>query len=712
MTITAYRPLSASEPTFPKAKVTDIFVCTSYSYHRYWYQVGNFTLVVPANVPTVDLITEDMILSVDGRDSLIVTDISRTEKEYTFKGYDLKYLLHLRLTLFPQKEQDAGTYGYYVVQGSTEYCIKDMIQYNITAAADEERRIYGFYAAANQNRGLENDTYMTRLELLDEVVAAMCKNAQIGYDIKLDFANNRYLFDVALPVDKTDSQHDINSIVFAKQFCNVIGLKRETGTSSEKNAIYAINGGGTADKVVKCVLRDKSDVPAGILRREVTVNTSAELATEVDMYALKEAEDYVKTDSFELDTAAILEYGKLFSVGDKVTFKHGNLYLDSIILEAQIDYTGNDKKVTLTAGNKKPKALNTIGNKTGTLEGNVNAVRIDNMSEKGVLPLSQFVANADGSYTVNGVTYIPCFGSNGKISNIIDDKGNSIVSSTSYAEVNDTIDFNTFFMSVTASMGIETQRSADCSIYEIEITSIENYANVVPVGRISMLSCLGTVDWGDGIIDEFDPYNGISHTYSEIGVYFVKITAPIKILCDGFSKDMFRKKLIGVALSNNIEELRSSKSDSVFQSCFKMKYFRGGKNLKTIGKSSFASCLALESVFFPDNNIIFEGGGTFQACEKLKKIIVPHTSEIPDHFISLIRGEFTIFIPKDVQTICSYAFNPITNMENEAVGSMIINFEGTEAEWDAVTKGENWCYCTNISDYIKVNYNQKYRRQK
>ena len=403
MVITAYRPLSAAEPTFPQAKVTDLFISSSYKYHKYFYEVGSFTLVVPANVPTVDLITEDMILSVDGKDSLIVTDISSTEKEYTFKGYDLKYLLHLRLTLFPQKEQDAGTYGYYVVQGSTEKCIKELVQYNITAAADKERRIYGFYSAANQDRGLESDTYMTRLEYLDEVVAAMCKNASVGYDIRIDFENNKYLFDMVEPVDKTDSQHDRNSVVFAKQFCNVIGLKRETGTSSEKNAIYAINGGGTADKVVKCVLRNKTNVPAGVLRREVTVNTSAELATEVDTYALKEAEDFVKTDSFELDTAAVLEYGVLFDVGDKVTFKHGNLFLDSVILEAQIERSGDSNKVTLVAGNKKPKTLNSIGNKTGTLENNVNSAKIDGM---GVPAITAVVVNGNFDFSLstnNGV---------------------------------------------------------------------------------------------------------------------------------------------------------------------------------------------------------------------------------------------------------------------------------------------------------------------
>ena len=709
MIITAYRPLSASEPTFPKAKVTDIFVCTSYSYHRYWYQVGSFTLVVPANVPTVDMITEDMILSVDGRDSLIVTDISRTEKEYTFKGYDLKYLLHLRLTLFPQKEQDAGTYGYYVVQGSTEYCIKDMIQYNITAAADEERRIYGFYAAANQNRGIESDTYMTRLEFLDEVVAAMCKNAQIGYDIKLDFANNRYLFDVAPAVDKTDSQHDINSVVFAKQFCNVIGLKRETGTSSEKNAIYAINGGGTADKVVKCVLRDKTNVPAGILRREVTVNTSAELANEVDMYALKEAEDYVKTDSFELDTAAILEYGELFSVGDKVTFKHSNLYLDSIILEAQIDYTGNDKKVTLTAGNKKPKALNTIGNKTGTLEGNVNAVRIDNMSAKGMLPLSQFVANADGSYTVNGMNYKPFFNKSGKITTISDSKGNVITTAPTYAEANSNIDFNTMFMTL-AAFGMNKSPNQDYSVFTFEITD-DDLTLTIPI--LSDTSADGQIDWGDNEIDVYDPCAEKSHTYDTPGTYSVKIYANISYLRgNGYVTSAttdIQKKCTSVILADCIEKIMHNSFSgigdyvSLFSYSDKLNYFKGGRKLSVLCVRAFSDCKLLKTVSFSYSLSFgtYNNSGelcsyAFLNCYKLMNVFIPDgTVKISGHTFQFCNKLTSIYIPKSVVELGSYCLY--------SCGAITINYEGSEVEWNALTKRSNWSSYTTIS---AINYNQ------
>lgn len=696
MTITAYRPLSASEPTFPKAKVTDIFVCTSYSYHRYWYQVGSFTLVVPANVPTVDLITEDMILSVDGRDSLIVTDISRTEKEYTFKGYDLKYLLHLRLTLFPQKEQDAGTYGYYVVQGSTEYCIKDMIQYNITAAADEERRIYGFYAAANQNRGIESDTYMTRLEFLDEVVAAMCKNAQIGYDIQLDFAKNRYLFDISIPVDKTDSQHDINSVVFAKQFCNVIGLKRETGTSSEKNAIYAINGGGTADKVVKCVLRNKSDVPAGILRREVTVNTSAELANEVDMYALKEAEDYVKTDSFELDTAAILEYGELFSVGDKVTFKHGNLYLDSIILEAQIDYTGNDKKVTLTAGNKKPKTLNSIGNKTGTLENNVNSAKIDGMSGDKILPLSQFAANEDGSYTVNGVNYKPFFNKAGKITTISDSKGNIITTAPTYAGVNSNIDFNTMFMTL-AAFGMDKSPSQDYSVFTFEITE-DDLTLSLPV--LSDTSLSGSIEWDDGEIDTYNPATAVSHEYTEPGTYQVKVFAAIKLMPSADPKHI-KTKCKSVILADSVESIYSYYGHmTIFYGAEKLEYFRCGANVNFLGREAFYNCKALQTFVFPKNSNISYGYGTngtytFYGCSNLKNAVIESVSVIPGYCFSNCTALSSVYISKGVNTIDYCAFSNC--------GGITINYQGTEEEWNAISKNSSWNSGTTI---ISINYNQ------
>lgn len=701
MVITAYRPLSAAEPTFPQAKVTDLFISSSYKYHKYFYQVGSFTLVVPANVPTVELISEDMILSVDGKDSLIVTDISSTEKEYTFKGYDLKYLLHLRLTLFPQKEQDAGTYGYYVTQGSTEHCIKDLIQYNITAAADKERRIYGFYSAANQDRGLESDTYMTRLEYLDEVVAAMCKNASVGYDIKLDFENNKYLFDVAEPVDRTDSQHDRNSVVFAKQFCNVIGLKRETGTSSEKNAIYAINGGGTADKVVKCVLRDKSDVPAGVFRREVTVNTSAELATEVDTYALKEAEDYVKTDSFELDTAAVPGYGVLFDVGDKVTFKHGNLFLDSVILEAQIERSGDSNKVTLVAGNKKPKTLNSIGNKTGTLENNVNSAKIDGMSGDKILPLSQFAANEDGSYTVNGVNYKPFFNKAGKITTISDSKGNIITTAPTYAAVNSNIDFNTMFMTL-AAFGMDKSPSQDYSVFTFEITE-DDLTLTLPA--LSKTALVGQIDWDDGELEDYNPASIVSHTYAEAGTYQVKIYANIVKLANANDSKDVKTKCTSVILSDTIVETEGESLDygSLFRYASKLSYFRGGNGLAKIASGCFSNCSELNTVILMNavtfmTHLVYstQRAYTFNDCVKLKNFVIPiGTTNIPPNTFQGCSILSSVYIPKSVSYIDQLSFS--------SCGSLTINYQGTEEEWNAMGKHFQWNTGTDI---IAINYNQ------
>lgn len=377
MIISVFRPLSGTYPTWAQAKVTDIYNISTYAYKKRFWEVGDFTITVPITEPTAYMITENMIFSVDSKSFLIVTDIEKTEKQYTFKGYDLKYLLSLRLSLFPTAEQDDGTYGYYVTSGTTEHCIKDYVNYNIVNA-HKSRQIYGFSVASDLGRGIKSDTYMARLEPLNDIIASLCKNAEIGYDVTIDFDYNTYLFDVILPIDKTESQHDRNCVVFCKNFLNVSAMTRQTGISEYKNAFYAINSGGSTDTdIVTCVTRPDDANTSGVHRRETVVNVSCDVATDVETYALKEAEGFVKTDSFEMTATEINGYGELYELGDKVTFKDDKLFLNSIIIEVSDERTGNERKISLATGVKKPKIINSIHEKVKSNTTAENNTKID-----------------------------------------------------------------------------------------------------------------------------------------------------------------------------------------------------------------------------------------------------------------------------------------------------------------------------------------------
>jgi len=379
MICTVYRPLSADYPTFAAAKITDIFKVTSYDYTERNYEVGNFTLVIPANEPSVELIGKEQLLFTDDGDYLYITDTKETEESLTITGYDLKYILASRISLFPTAEQEAGTYGYYVVAGTTEYCIKDIIQYNITAAADTNRRIYGFVIADNAGRGLTSDSYMTRLEPLDEVIGTLCKNAGIGYTVTPNFTNNTIVFDVAIPTNRTDSQTDVNKIVFAKQFNNIQTVSRELGVSAEKNALYAVQGKDTGSALVQLVNRNDTTADYGLYRRETSVSVSCDVG-EIRAYALKEAEDKIETDSFEVEAFAVDTYKKEWFVGDIVTFKYKNLFLDTNIIAVQYSATGNSTTLKLTTGQSAPKIISSVSATANKANTNVQATKFKQSS--------------------------------------------------------------------------------------------------------------------------------------------------------------------------------------------------------------------------------------------------------------------------------------------------------------------------------------------
>lgn len=412
MIATLYRPLSEEYPTFAKAKITDIIKIISYNYRKRFYGVGEFTMEIPINEPAVPLIEVDTVLIVsdtdcDYDDYLYITDITETATNFTIKGYDLKYLLAMRVTLFPETEQIKGAYGYYVVRGSTEYCIKEIVNYNITNSTDNNRKIYGFATAVNKGRGLSKDSYMTRLESLDEVVGAMCKNAKIGFDVIADKTSNKYVFDVITPTDRSDNQHDVSKVVFSEQFLNVTGLTRQLGVSSLKNAIYTVNS-GNYDSYVQLVSREET-ASSGVLRKETAANVNCDV-DEIQMYALKDAEDKLKTDTFEMEIQAAETYKKEWFIGDIVTFKKGGLQLNSSVVEVEVNKTGDSYRIKVVTGENTPTVIERLEDrirKNSKLNDDPNTVKKTFRQSVSIGSNNQLDGNASTSVFVGSGNNVP-----------------------------------------------------------------------------------------------------------------------------------------------------------------------------------------------------------------------------------------------------------------------------------------------------------------
>lgn len=361
MTFIVYEPLSAEHDTFESTKVIDFVEAESYSYIKHRYSIGTFTLVVPNSVHGLKLIQKDMLLLVLDEyvnDSLIITSVKDDGLHTTIRGHDCKLMLKWRVTLFPPEEIEAGTYGYDVATGSTGEIIQHYIEYNAGGDSETERQIYGL-VCSELSGGLDEDTYMSRMQPLNEVIEALCINADIGYSIDIVRSGEKigYVVTVSEGTDRTNGQSENSKMVFADYTFSADSITVETNADERKNLIWAINGGTVDDAVVTAVNNsDEEEQPEGFARRETVTTVNCD-PDDVEIYAKKDVEGCTDKTEITVEAAIYSDYGTKYFVGDLVTvMKNGTAY-DKRILSAEKSYSGQSKRVMITLGDVPEKRI-------------------------------------------------------------------------------------------------------------------------------------------------------------------------------------------------------------------------------------------------------------------------------------------------------------------------------------------------------------------
>ena len=386
MIVRVYNFLSEEKPKFSQNLVGIVSDVTSFKYTRRAYDIGSFEMTIPTHADETDCIQPDRMLIVgekikqtyiDGDPTkrivvgtfLYVTDVEKKDDTITVTGYDLKYLLALRVTLFPAEEQDKGTYGYYVTSGSTFSCISDIINYNIVNATDSDRKIYGMFGITmpvNQVNaeppltGIQDDRYMTRLEPVSTAIFNLLKNCKTHfYDMRLIIDDNAEDGDSYNP--HMESSEDKPTIIIDESRYNIKSYTRKDGTSAYKNAIYAVVGSGDA-VTVKCVKRP-DDTASGIKRKEVVLDVDTDSVSEIDRYALKAAEEYVISDDFEIEPL-FMDDGDEPELAQKVSIRIDGVEYNTVITEITDEYANGKHTQSYVCGDKKLKVLNVLNKAT------------------------------------------------------------------------------------------------------------------------------------------------------------------------------------------------------------------------------------------------------------------------------------------------------------------------------------------------------------
>ncbi len=183
--------------------------------------------------------------------------------------------------------------------------------------------------------------------------------------------------------------------------------------------------------------------------------------------------------------------------------------------------------------------------------------------------------------------------------------------------------------------------------------------------------------------------------------------------------------------SITIPDSVTSIGDCAFYDCYSLTSVVIGDSVTTIGASAFEDCSSLTSIMVSENNTVYQsidgnlyskdgktliqyaigktatsftipgsvtsiGDSAFYYCRSLTSVVIPNSvTSIGDRAFYYCTSLTSVVIPDSVTSIGNYAFYYCRSLTS-------IKYRGTQAEWNAISKGYNWNYSTGYT--ITYNY--------
>ncbi|WP_307720513.1 siphovirus ReqiPepy6 Gp37-like family protein [Clostridium tagluense] len=330
---------------------------------RRFYKVGEFELHININKAYTDkLIDGNLILL--GNKLNKVGIIMHRENTYDqngeptdtllIKGPTLKGLCNRRL-IIPIN----GAYDSYT--GSQEAIIKYFVESNCINPTDVSRKIQNLVVAPNLNRGFQ-DKWRSRYEVLSDKLTEIGEYANLGWDIVLNFNNNKLVFDITQGRDLTADQELLPPVIFSVDFDNLKSRHYIDSSLNHKNVGYCGGRGDDENRLVQQV----GEV-SGFDRIESFIDCSqAQDITELKTMGHQKLDELKKIKSFEV---GIIPYGSFtyeldYDLGDIITAQDRKLgvTMNAKIIELKEIYEVNGFNLEAIFGTNIPNLLDKIKN--------------------------------------------------------------------------------------------------------------------------------------------------------------------------------------------------------------------------------------------------------------------------------------------------------------------------------------------------------------
>jgi len=318
-----------------------------------YFGIGNFELHLAFNQEYNNLLQEENILFLtpDKPYIILYKEISSDANSMKVMGEELKHYMSRWITKPPTGQ------AYHRINSNAETIIKDYVRDNAL--------IPNLIVETDLGRG-QQLIFQTRYKQLDEEIEKIGLVSGLGWIVKLDLVNNKFVFDILEGKNRTVSQSTNTPAIFSIDFDNVGEQNFTKSKIGYKNIAYVAGQGEGDSRVIEIV-----GTETGFNRYETFVDArDVELTSDLPGRGLQKLAELQEVLSFESEilTNSNLIYEEDFNIGDTVTIqnKEWNVTLDSIIENITEIHEVAGFRLDATFGNNLPTVMEVIKKKIDT----------------------------------------------------------------------------------------------------------------------------------------------------------------------------------------------------------------------------------------------------------------------------------------------------------------------------------------------------------